>query len=448
MNYGWTRFLPGNIRTRLEGRRNLQEVINNTGWLFADKLVRMGVGLFVNIWVARYLGPDRFGLLNYAIAYIALFTAIATLGLDGVVVRELVRAPSAGREILGSAFALRMAGAFAMLATVLSTATLVRHGDTESLLLIAIIAAGPFFQALDIIDFWFQSRVLSKYSVIAKNAAFLVVALCKISMILSGAPLVAFAWAALLEVALAAGGLAIAYRYNGERFHEWRFSFNRCRELLSDSWPLILSGFSIAVFMKIDQVMLGNMAGNQAVGIYSCAVRLSETWYLIPMSIVSSVFPAVIHVKSRDEALYYRRIQRLFSFMAALSLTIAIPMTFLSTRLVVLLFGAGFAGAGPVLSIHIWASLFVFFAIAQYPWDLAENLMKLSLFRISLGALLNVALNFYFIPVHGALGAAVSTVISQAFSAVFLNLFHERTRPIFFCQVKALFFFRYLRNIW
>jgi PST family polysaccharide transporter len=448
MNRTWTSILPAFIRVRLEGRQGLQAIVNNTGWLFADKLVRMGVGLFVNIWVARYLGPDRFGLLNYAIAYIALFTAIATLGLDGVVVRELVRTPSSGREILGSAFALRMAGAFAMLTTVLATASLVRHGNGETLLLIAIIAAGPIFQALDVVDFWFQSRVLSKYSVIARNSAFLVVASFKIYLILSGAPLVAFAWAALLEVVLASVGLAAAYWHYGERFHAWRFSLKRCRDLLTDSWPLILSGFSIAVFMKIDQVMLGNMAGNQAVGIYSCAVRLSETWNLIPMSIVSSVFPAVIQAKSRDEGLYYRRIQRLFSFMVLLSLSIAIPMTFLSTRLIILLFGAKFAAAGPVLSIHIWASLFVFFAIAQYPWDLAENLMKLSLFRISMGALLNVGLNFWLIPAHGALGAAVATVVSQAFAALFLNLVSGKTRPIFFCQVRSLLFFRYLREIW
>jgi PST family polysaccharide transporter len=447
MNRTLTRLLPGFVRVRLVGRQGLQRAVSNTGWLFADKMLRMGVGLLVNIWVVRYLGPDRFGLLSYATAFVALCSAVATLGLDGIVVRELVRSPSSNREILGSAFLLRSAGAVAMMLTVITAVYLLRHGDSTTTQLVAIIAAGSFFQAFDVIDFWFQSRVLSKYTVMAKNAAFLAAASIKICLIVGHAPLVAFAWAALVEAALAAAGLVAVYRRNGRHLKEWSGRLKRCLDLLSDSWPLILSGFSVAVYMKIDQVMLGSMAGNQAVGIYSSAVRLSEIWYFIPMTVVSSVFPAVIQAKARDEGLYFRRMQRLFSFMAALSLSIAVPMTFLSTRLVVLLFGKGFMEAGPVLAIHIWASLFVFFGVAQGPWDLAENLTKLALCRISLGALLNIVLNVYLIPLYGAIGAAVATVASQAFAAFLLNAAHVKTRPIFFAQLRAILFFRYLRQV-
>jgi len=441
------RFIPGFFRTRIESRQNLKGIVANTGWLFADKILRMGVGLVVNIWVVRYLGPERFGVLSYATAFVALFTALATLGLDGIVVRELVRRPSASVEILGSAFLLRFSSALIMiLATVLAT-SFVRPGDSTILILVAIIASGTLFQATDVIDFWFQSQVMSKYTVIARNAAFLLSACIKVVLILGHAPLISFGWVALLEVILASAGLLIAYRRSGERIFSWRGSAICCRNLLSNSWPLILSGISVAVYMKIDQVMLGDMAGNQAVGIYSSATKISEIWYFIPMTIVSSVFPSIIRSKETDEGLYYRRIQRLFSLMAALSLSIAIPMTFLSTWVVTLLFGRNFAAAGPVLAIHIWASLFVFFGVAQGPWDLTENLTKLALFRISTGALLNVILNIFLIPAHGALGAAVATVLSQACATFFLNAAHKRTRPVFYSQLRSFFFIRYLRGI-
>jgi PST family polysaccharide transporter len=441
------RFLPRFVRTRLEGRQNLQVIIANTGWLFADKILRMGVGLLVSIWVVRYLGPESFGVLSYATAFVALFTALATLGLDGIVVRELVRHPAVGREILGSAFLLRISAALAMILITVVTISCLRPGDGTTLMLVGLIAAGTFFQATDVIDFWFQSRVMSKYSVIARNAAFLLSAAVKVGLIIGHAPLVSFGGVVLLEAILASAGLLIAYARNGEQIRSWQGSLPRCRELLANSWPLILSGISVAVYMKIDQVMLGSMAGNQAVGIYSSATKISEIWYFIPMTIVSSVFPSIIHAKETDQGLYYRRMQRLFSLMAALSLSIAIPMTFLSTWLVTLLFGNSFAAAGPVLAVHIWASLFVFYGVAQSPWDLTENLTKLALCRISAGALLNVVLNIFLIPGYGAMGAALATVLSQACAAFFLNAAHKRTRPIFLSQVRALFFIRHLRGI-
>ncbi|SNB46606.1 flippase [Geobacter sp. DSM 9736] len=439
--------LPEFIRRKLEGRQALQGIIANTGWLFADRIIRMGIGLLVSVWVARYLGPSQFGLLNFATAFVALFAAFSTLGLDGIVVRELVRHPDDRREILGSAIFLRLAGSLVTIVSAAGIISLLRQGEELPRLMVMIISIGTLFQTLDVIDFWFQSRVLSKYTVMAKNGAFIIAAFLKAILILRGAPLIFFAWAALLELVLAAAGLVFFYRRNGGRIREWLVRGARCRSLLADSWPLILSGLSIAVYMKIDLVMLGKMAGDQAVGIYSAATKMSEVWYFIPMAIVSSIFPSVIRAREKDESLYYRRMQRLFSFMAALSFSIAVPMTFLASLVVVPLFGEQYAAAGPVLAVHIWASLFVFYGVAQSPWDLAENLTRLALFRMAFGAIINVALNIILIPAYGVMGAAVATVISQAFSSVILNLIHPRTREIFYLQVKGLFFLKALREI-
>jgi PST family polysaccharide transporter len=168
---------------------------------------------------------------------------------------------------------------------------------------------------------------------------------------------------------------------------------------------------------------------------------------MIPMVIVSSVFPAIVQSKEQDEQLYYRRITRLFSMMAVVSLPIAVPMSLCSNWVVVKLYGTGYQAAGPVLAVHIWASLFVFYGVAQGPWDLTENLTRLALMRMVGGAAVNILLNLVLIPLYGALGAAIATVVSQALAAIVLNVLHEKTRPILYCQLKSLLFVRYLRGL-
>ncbi len=447
MNRRWLTYMPAFVRKRVEGRQTLQKIIDNAGWLFFDKVLRMGVGLFINIWVVRYLGPSQFGQFSYATAFVALFGVLATLGLDGILIRELVRKPELAPEILGSALLLKVTGGFVALLASFSAIILLRQGDLQLSLIVAVIAVGTVFQAFDVIDFWFQSQILSRHTVVAKNSAFLVIALVKIGLILSKAPLLAFAWAALAEIVLGALGLLVVYRCTGKKIGQWRVSLIRCRSLLADSWPMILSGLSVAIYMKIDQVMLGDMAGDRAVGIYSSVTRLTEIWYVIPTVIVSSVFPAIVQSKVKDEALYYRRITRLFSLMAAVSLPIALPMSLGSNWLIVKLYGVSYQAAGPVLAVHIWASLFVFYGIAQGPWDLTENLTRLAMARMLGGATANIALNLVLIPVYGALGAAIATVVSQALAAVLLNLLHKKTRQIFYCQLKSLLFWRYLRGL-
>lgn len=447
MNSRWLTYLPSFIRNRLEGRQTLQKIIGNTGWLFFDKVLRMGVGLVVNIWVVRYLGPDKFGQLSYSTAFAALFGTFATLGLDGIVIREIVRKPGDSREILGSALLLRLVGGVFSFFVCIGSFVLLRQSDSLGRMLVAIIAAGMVFQAFDVIDFWFQSQMLSRNTVVAKNSAFLLTAFVKIGFILAHAPLIMFAWTALLEIILGAIGLVLIYKKLGYRLNDWFSSLVRCRNLLGDSWPVILSGLSIAIYMKIDQIMLGDMAGNGAVGIYTSATKLSEIWYMIPMIVVSSVFPAIVHSKERDEQLYQRRITRLFSMMAAISLLIAVPISICSNWVVVAMYGTAYQAAGPVLAVHIWASLFVFYGVAQGPWDLTENLTRLAMVRIVIGAMANILLNLWLIPAYGALGAAVATVVSQALAAVFLNVLHKKTRPIFYCQLKSLLFLRYLRGL-
>jgi PST family polysaccharide transporter len=442
----WLSILPAFIKNRIKGRHNLQKILGNTCWLFSDKILRMGVGLTVGVWVARYLGPEQFGLLSYAGAYVALFSALATLGLDGIVVREIVKNPQNRDEILGTAFVLKMVGGIVILLLTVSSVMLLHHGDTLVAWVVGIVAVGTIFQMFDVIDFWFQSQVAAKYVVWARNCSFFILSSCKIILIKLHSPLLMFALAGLFEILLGAIGLVIVYHRYGQKIGAWHWNRSRAGSLLKDSWPMIISGVSIAVYMKIDQVMLAQILDTTAVGVYSAAVGISEIWYFIPMAIVSSVFPSFIQARIGDESLYYQRIQKLFSLMTVLSLSIALPMTFLSSSLIKIFFGDSYSAAGPVLAIHIWTSLFVFLGVAQSPWDLTENLTRLALFRMASGAILNIILNIFMIPAYGVVGAALATVISQAFASVILNAVHEKTKRIFNLQIKAMFFLQDIRN--
>ena len=445
MSVPWIKYLPDFLRNRLESRQNLQKILTNTVWLFADRILRMGVGLVVGVWVARYLGPEQFGLFSYVLAFVALFGVFATLGLDDIVVRDIVRNPSDKDEILGATFSLKLLGGLVGILLTTAGILLLRPNDRLTHSMVAIIASGLIFQSFDTISFWFQSQVQIKYVVYAKNGAFILIALAKVGLILSHASLIAFAWAALAEIILGAVGLTLAYGANGHLVRAWRGSIARARSLLTDSWPLILAGLAIVVYMKIDQIMLGEMLGNQAVGLYSAATRISEIWYFIPVAIVSSASPSIVEAKAISDSLYYQKVDKLFRLMAVLAFSIVIPMTFFSGHIIDLLYGPEFAGAGSVLAIHIWAAVFVFLGVAQGPWTVNEGLMKLSLQRTVIGAVANVVLNLLLIPRIGVVGAAISTLIAQALSSCILNRFDRRTRRIFTLQMRALVVWRDIR---
>jgi PST family polysaccharide transporter len=260
----------------------------------------------------------------------------------------------------------------------------------------------------------------------------------KIILILQEASLIAFALAMLFEAVVAAFILLIIMNKYGQPLTKLRIKVKRAKILIKDSWPLILSTIAVAIYMKIDQIMLGQMIGDEAVGIYSAATRISEAWYFIPTVIAASVFPAILEAKKNSEKQYYERLQKLYDLMVIISVIVALPMTFLSTQVIILFFGEAYSGAGPILAIHIWAAVFVFMGVASGKWFIAENNQLLSFQRTALGAVLNVGLNLWLIPVYGAVGAALATILSYAVAAFFSDLLQQKTRKMFYMKVSAL----------
>ncbi len=408
----------------------------NTSWLMGHRMLRMVVALFVGVYVARYLGPEKFGLLSYAASFVSLFAALATLGLDGIIVRELIKAPEHGNELLGTVFCLKAGGAVLMWIAI-AVAVPFTHNDTQTNILIVIIALAVILQAFNVIDLNYQAEVKSKYVVYAQLVSLITSSITKLVFVWIGAPLVWFACVFLLDAFVQAMGLLAVYLKNTGKIWYWRWKWQTAKTLLSDSWPLILSGMVIAIYMKIDQVMIKEMLDASAVGNYAAAVRLSEAWYFIPMTITSSVFPAIINAKKQSEELYNQRLQKLYDLMVWLALSIAIPTTFLAPRVIKLLYGQAFLPAAGVLSIHIWAGVFVFLGCANGRWIIAENVQQIATIRSFAGVMVNIALNILLIPKYGINGAAIATFFSVFVASHISFLFISKARRVFIMQNRS-----------
>ena len=410
----------------------------NTSWLFAEKILRMVVGLLVGIWVARYLGPEQFGNFSYAQSFVGLFTAIATLGLDVIVIRELVKDESRRDELLGTAFWLKLLGALLVLIG-LAIAVNFTSNDSNTNSLVFIIASATIFQSFNVVDMYFQSKVLSKYIVYANVFSLLLSSIVKIVLILNEASLISFAWVILFDSFILASGFI--YFYLKKRRHSdqpdrdsepdmesgfaWKFNKSTALSLLKDSWPLIFMGVIISIYTKLDQIMIKEMMGNEAVGQYAAAVRISEAWYFIPMVIASSLFPAIINGKKQSEAIYHTRLQNLYDLMVWMAIAIALPMTFMSDWVINLLYGAQYNQAGGVLMIHIWTGLNLSIGMVWGKWIISENKQIISLYGYTLGIFVNVFLNYLLIKEYGIQGAAFATLITHVSISILVYLFYK-----------------------
>jgi len=417
---------------------NLRKILSNTSWLLAERVLRMAVGFFVLAWVARYLGADQFGLLNYAISFVIIFTTIAHLGLNHFVVRDSVSELSSKDEILGTAFLLRLSSGILSFFLVTGIIFWLRPDEPLTRIIVVIVASSLLLQEFNVIDDWFQSQVQSKYAVSARNTAFIIMTLVRVTLIQTNASLIAFALAYLIESALTFFGLVIAYQVSGQKIQAWRGNWRRAKSLMKVSWPLIFSNLAIMVYLYIDQIMLGQLADNQAVGVYAAAVRLSETWPFMATAIVSSAAPSIIAAKKVSETVYYEKIQKLCNFLELIVYAIAIPMTFLSTFLVVLVFGQDYAPAGGILSIHIWSSLFVFLGYVKNIWIATEELTGFALSASIVGATINILLNIWLIPQYQGIGAAIATVISYGCADYIMCFIYPPARKFGWVMTKAM----------
>jgi PST family polysaccharide transporter len=414
-----------------------REATANFGWLAIEKAARLLCSVVVGFWVARHLGPGDFGRLNYALALVGFGLVFAEGGIDAVARRELVQAPQRAGALLAAIWRMRLTAGIVCYGVALAWAVWGTPAPGDGLLL-AATGLMLFQPALAVADLWLQANLRSRTAVLAQLIALGLGAVGRIALIEWQAPLWAFGAVGALEGALAAGLLTRGARRAGLRVAAGSDTRALIGRLARETWPMLLSGVAISIYMRIDIVMLRNLVGAGAAGQYAAATRLSEIGYFIPVALSTSLLPALLRSRAAGAADYAESMQRYCDLSAALGYGLAIPLALGAPWLVRLAYGEAFAPAAAVLTVHAWAAVFVFIGVARGQFLVNEGLTRFNLVATATGALANVALNLLLIPRLGGTGAAIATVVSYAAAAWLASFAHPAVRATAWRQTRAL----------
>jgi len=410
-------------------------VVRNIIWLSFDKVFKLVVGLVVGIWVARYLGPAQWGEINYVFAFITIISTIDKLGMDSFLVKEILENPTQKREILGTAFLIRIFLIPFLIGSVVLYFHFLNLGSNAYWLL-AFLSFNLITTPFDVIDLDFQSRLQSKLTVLSKNIAYVVGALIRVYLLVYNKPLLWFAASMGFEVFLSYFLLVINYQRKDSMLH-WSFSMKLVKKLLTAAWPFTVASLAIILYMRIDQVMLGSMVGEKELGLFSSVVKISDIFIFIPMAISSSYLPLLVATRKDGLENFVKKIQFFMNWMFKISFAPALAVTLFSGIIIQQLYGAEYMAASPILVIHIWSLVPIFLGVASSQYMIIENLQKFGMYRTVIGLIVNVLLNLFLIPKYGAMGAATATTISQFTAALFCNLLFKQTRMLFYMQIKS-----------
>ena len=416
-----------------------KQYLSNTSWIMAEKVLNLGIAFFVTIFVARYLEPEQFGILSYAISLVSLFAIAGHMGLSGLVIREIVKKPNEIYTTLGTTFFLKLFGIFIGFVLLVLFSSITEEIGSDQFWILIIIASSILFMPFEVIDFWFASQVQAKYTSISRTIALLISSIFKVLLIISGASIVIFAYANIIQTLILALILIYFYRkYTVDSIKNWNFSLPRAKELLSQGWMIFLGSIFAIIYLKVDQVMLKWLVGSEEVGVYAVASTLSEAWYFIPTAIIASLFPKLIKLRDSDKHQFNKRLQQIFDLLFILAFLVAILVTIFASPIILLFFGEAYLPSSTILTIHIWAALFIFMRAAFSKWILIEGALMFSLITQGLGAVANVGLNFLLIPYYEGVGAAYATLISYAMASYISLLLYKKTRPIFWMMSRAI----------
>lgn len=424
----------------------LHKYATNLSWLVFEKVFTLLVATVVGIYVARYLQPERFGLLNYAISFVGIFSAFSTLGLDQILVRELARDLTHKNDLLGTAFVLKVGGSILFM-LVLGVVLLFIGNDGFTNSMIFVIAAAEIFRVFEVINYFYQAKVLSKYVIRVQLGINLFASVLKVGMVYYQAPLMWFAWIILLTSLFNALGFLYTYnRHDGPIIH-WTFRKDLAINLLKESWPLTFYGLALYTQARIDQVMLGKMLSHHEVGQYSVALKIIEMFGFIPMIIMSTFAPAIAKAKAVSQDLYTDRLINFYRFLFLVFVVVAAPLFLFGEEIIVVLYGREYQPAGLLLSLFALRLFFSNMGVGKSAFIINESLFKYSLAATAVGASVNIASNYLLIPKYGTTGAIAASFISFTVSIFLLDLFFERTRSNQKLMFKGIFSFWRLTRI-
>ena len=414
--------------------------LSGSTWQLAERMVNLAVGLLVTLCLIRYLGPSKYGIWSYAQSYVFLFSSLTTLGLQSVVVRELARRKLPAEQLLGSALLLMLGGSVLMV-FVCAGSALLYQGATVSFWMILLVAGSNIFLSLNVINFYFQAVVKTKYTAMAMLLQDVFDAGGKLAFIFFKWSLLFLGVIYLVEVIMMVAALSYLYYRQGGRMVSWSANKSVAISLLKSSLPLGISGGMMALYMRLDQVLLEYFHGTAAVGEYSAGIKIVELWYMLPMILLPNLLPIFVQAHKDKQTLYNKALQGVYSLTFWVPFIIGIIMTFFASPVTNLLFGQQYQYAGVVLQIAIWGCIFNFYGVASNLFMLPNNLQRYALHQTVLGLLVCLVGSLLLIPAYGVVGAAISTLLGYMSATLLANVMIKPLRQ------NAWFFFAAFFNI-
>lgn len=424
----------------MEQNFSVKRIFGNSMWQISEKIVTMLLTIVVTSFIARYLGKEKYGLANYIISVVMLFTTFSTFGMEKITINDIVEGKYSKENIIGTSFLIRLIGGVILIIISQITLYVLTNGDGVSQLLGIIIGTSMLFKAFEVIEYYLQSKMNLKVVSIIRFVTTIFTAIAKLLVVYFDLGIIGFTCSYLIDAMVAGFLFQIWYKKNNKT--RWKISKEYAKNLLSRCWYIAVAGLMTTIYMRIDQVMLGSMLDSKTEnGIYSAAVRIAEMWYFVPLAIIASFQPVIMQRKKEGNELEYKKnMQRLYDFVAIIGIVCGIVISLFGWIAVDILYGSEYSGASDVLSISVWAGLFATLGSARSVWLVAEDKQKYTLVYTLTGCVINVLLNSILIPEFGAIGAGIATLVAQLIANVFALMPFKNTRESSTMIIKSIFY--------
>lgn len=396
-----------------------RSVAKNAVWIIGCKLAKAVLTFVLTMFTSRYLGVANYGLISYAAGVVTFVTPLMKLGINEILVHELIKEPKKEGEILGTTIFMNLiSGALCILGIVAFTCV-ANRGEQDTLIVCALYSLLLLFQALEMIQYWFHAKLLAKFSAIAMLISYVCISVIQILFIVFKLNVYWFAFSYSLDFLLIAIILLIIYHKKGNQ--KLSISLPRAKQLFSVGKYYIIANLMVSAFSQTDRIMLKLMIGNEETGIYSAAMTCASMFSFVFVAIIDSMRPAIFSAKETDVKLFEKRIVELYSIITYFSLAVSFCMTVLASPIIDIMYGKAYFASKTVLQIGIWFTTFSYYGTIRNIWLLSENSQKLIVPINLFGVLTNLGLNLLLIPRWGAIGAAIASLITQIVANVVIG---------------------------
>ncbi len=420
----------------LSGKFMNNRIIKNASWIIVCRIAQAVLNLVVSMITARYLGPSNYGVITYASSIVAFVVPIVQLGFNGILVQMFVDKPDESGKTIGTSTVMTTISSLLGIVGIWAFTGIVNRGETDTIIVSVLYSISMFFQMTEMIQYWYQSKLLSKYVSQISLISRLIVSVYKIYIIATGKSIYWFAVVNSFDFLLISVGLFLVYRkLEGQKLS---FSLKLAKEMLSKGKHFIISGMMVSVFAQTDKIMLKLMISDEASGFYSAAVTCAGMTVFFFTAIIDSMRPVIFKNKKKDPRQYEKNTVLLYSIIIYMALAQSVVLTLFAEPITTILYGKEFLPSVPVLRIITWYSTFSYLGAARIIWFLSEEKEKYLWVTNIIGAVINLIGNFVLIPVLGACGAAIASLLTQFITNFALNLVIKPLRENGKLMIKAL----------